>query len=685
MTKKTASGSGRTPLSLFYRSPRLMLGLSLLSGFSILSSGLVIAQTDSSVDTGAAPLSTNVEAVPKPAPEPPAQRKQVVTTIVVPVTPAPRANREHEAPAPPPAPVAAKKPVAPSRTSETATRKPASSQRTSETATRKPASSRRTSETASRKPASSQRTSETASRKPASSQRTSETASRKPATLQRSAAALGPAISISNKPILSAPDLSVSDSETIAKPPKVYLNPAQSQESAKAPDSPTNLAIDRTDSSSDATRKDDEPAPVILTDRSTGCRTVSRNGQLVSGICDIVIPTQEIATPRTVAREIAKTQAVNQDSANRPTASQPTDNSRVAVRESHSPRVAAQASRLGKITIAEPRLDRVILQDSQVVEATSRDAQLAGATTQEPQLISVKRLPTMSVASTQPVKHNNSARSRLRGNSRPRQRAYTAYSPQLQPVAALPTSSLPISEGWTSPTGLAYYNVTARPEGRPNTSNANFIFPLASPSAISSLFGWRIHPITGDYRFHAGTDISAPEGTPVLAAVSGQVITADFMGGYGLTVVVQHEDGNNVSLYAHLSEIFVQPGDLVEQGNALGRVGSTGFSTGPHLHFEWRHMTPDGWVALDARPNIEYALAQFVKSLEVAQASPQPASQQPASQQSVPQQPASQAPISQLPTSQSPALQQPVSQPPTLQQPVWQQSVSQQPVSQRGL
>jgi hypothetical protein len=236
---------------------------------------------------------------------------------------------------------------------------------------------------------------------------------------------------------------------------------------------------------------------------------------------------------------------------------------------------------------------------------------------------------------------------------------------------------LPISEGWTSPTGLAYYNVTARPQGRPNSSNANFVFPLASPSAISSLFGWRIHPITGDYRFHAGTDISAPEGTPVLAAVAGQVITADFMGGYGLTVVVQHEDGNNVSLYAHLSEIFVQPGEFVEQGNALGRVGSTGFSTGPHLHFEWRHMTPDGWVALDAKPNIEYALAQFVKSLEVAQTLPQP--------EPVSQQPASQAPISQQPASQTPISQQPTSQPPALQPPIWQQSVSQQPVSQRGL
>jgi murein DD-endopeptidase MepM/ murein hydrolase activator NlpD len=99
------------------------------------------------------------------------------------------------------------------------------------------------------------------------------------------------------------------------------------------------------------------------------------------------------------------------------------------------------------------------------------------------------------------------------------------------------------------------------------------------------------------------------------------------MGGYGLTIVVQHQDGKDLSLYGHLSEIFVRPGDRVEQGNVIGRVGSTGNSTGPHLHFEWRHLTPNGWVALDAGTNLEYSLAQFMKSLQVAQTPPQSVSQ----------------------------------------------------------
>jgi murein DD-endopeptidase MepM/ murein hydrolase activator NlpD len=149
------------------------------------------------------------------------------------------------------------------------------------------------------------------------------------------------------------------------------------------------------------------------------------------------------------------------------------------------------------------------------------------------------------------------------------------------------------------------------------------MFPLTIPSAITSLFGWRIHPITGDRRFHAGTDLGAPLGTPVVAAAFGQVLTADFLGGYGLTVVLQHEQGTDESLYAHLSEIFVQPGDQVEQGTVIGRVGSTGNSTGPHLHFEWRHLTADGWVAVDAGAHLEYSLVQFIRALQVAQAAPQ--------------------------------------------------------------
>jgi murein DD-endopeptidase MepM/ murein hydrolase activator NlpD len=133
-----------------------------------------------------------------------------------------------------------------------------------------------------------------------------------------------------------------------------------------------------------------------------------------------------------------------------------------------------------------------------------------------------------------------------------------------------------------------------------------------------------MHPITGDLRFHSGTDLAAPLGTPVLAAYAGQVVLADFLGGYGLTVAVNHTQDTQQTLYAHLSEVFVQAGDTVKQGDVIGRVGSTGNSTGPHLHFEFRQLTSEGWVALDAGAQLEYALAQLVNSIQIAQASSPP-------------------------------------------------------------
>lgn len=164
-----------------------------------------------------------------------------------------------------------------------------------------------------------------------------------------------------------------------------------------------------------------------------------------------------------------------------------------------------------------------------------------------------------------------------------------------------------------------FYNLTVRPPARLSNGNANLLFPLSIPAAITSAFGWRMHPIMGDARFHSGTDIGAPQGTPVIAAFNGKVDIADFVGGYGLTVVLQHNKGTEQTLYAHLSEIFVSPGDEVKQGEVIGRVGSTGLSTGPHLHFEFRQLTQEGWVVRDAGGALEYALANFVQGLQVAQ------------------------------------------------------------------
>ncbi|NIR35716.1 MAG: M23 family metallopeptidase [Actinobacteria bacterium] len=110
---------------------------------------------------------------------------------------------------------------------------------------------------------------------------------------------------------------------------------------------------------------------------------------------------------------------------------------------------------------------------------------------------------------------------------------------------------------------------------------------MPTSGSIGSGFGLRVHPIFGSTRMHAGVDIGGTTGTPIWAAKEGRVIFVGSKGGYGNTVIVQHE-GNVATLYAHMSAFESSEGDWVDQGEVIGLVGSTGWSTGPHLHFETR-------------------------------------------------------------------------------------------------
>ena len=151
----------------------------------------------------------------------------------------------------------------------------------------------------------------------------------------------------------------------------------------------------------------------------------------------------------------------------------------------------------------------------------------------------------------------------------------------------------------------------------PSNGDKQMLFPLIAPSIISSLFGSRVHPVTGQVRFHQGTDLAAPEGTPVVAAFSGRVEIAGWLGGYGLIVVISHSDTHETR-YAHLSEVLVKNGQEVKQGTVIGLVGSTGMATGPHLHFEiWQKMR-DGLVAIDPTPQLILAMEQLQKYLAQA-------------------------------------------------------------------
>ncbi|MEH2044996.1 murein hydrolase activator EnvC family protein [Nostoc sp.] len=113
------------------------------------------------------------------------------------------------------------------------------------------------------------------------------------------------------------------------------------------------------------------------------------------------------------------------------------------------------------------------------------------------------------------------------------------------------------------------------------------VMAYPSDASTSSPFGWRVHPILGYRRFHAGLDFAASYGSKIRAADSGTVIFAGWYGGYGRAVIIDHGNGMT-TLYGHTSELYVSEGQAVERGQAIAAVGSTGFSTGPHLHFEVR-------------------------------------------------------------------------------------------------
>ncbi len=137
-----------------------------------------------------------------------------------------------------------------------------------------------------------------------------------------------------------------------------------------------------------------------------------------------------------------------------------------------------------------------------------------------------------------------------------------------------------------------------------STSKTNafkMIMPL-KPIRVSSPFGYRVNPVTGNYGIHGGIDLSANSGTAIKAVLSGKVLKSKYSSDYGNFVTIDHGDGL-ITLYAHCSKLLVKAGDTVKQGDTIALVGSTGRSTGPHLHLEVRIN--------DVRINPDYFLSEL--------------------------------------------------------------------------
>jgi murein DD-endopeptidase MepM/ murein hydrolase activator NlpD len=347
---------------------------------------------------------------------------------------------------------------------------------------------------------------------------------------------------------LSAPRISISTTSPVVGNAPIETQPSSIRNSLKG----KNSYVDTTDYSVGKSPKTDSTPAVVLSERSTGCRTVVQGGSLNRG-CGGATASRRRSNNTTVARSVA------------------------------------------------PRYQRLARTQTRVSANNF-----------------LRRSPRVSPVTAIAFQPSSSQYYR----NRPNRSSYSNNSSNINPnqvVSLEPIIRRGISIALAP---LQEYNraTTAYAPAAPNVrqENTDLLFPLPMAVPLTSAFGWRIHPVLGTGRMHSGTDLGAPTGTPVLAAYAGEVSMADWSGGYGLMVVLRHLEGTQESRYAHLSEVLVKSGQSVQKGEIIGRVGSTGLSTGPHLHFEWRHLTNNGWVAVDAGTHLEYAMANLMRNEQLA-------------------------------------------------------------------
>ncbi|MDY6902740.1 MAG: peptidoglycan DD-metalloendopeptidase family protein [Cyanobacteriota bacterium] len=366
-------------------------------------------------------------------------------------------------------------------------------------------------------------------------------------------------------------------------------------------------------------KKYQAPSSVVVTGRKSGCTSVA-NGQGLSGNC---------ATPGKTNTAKKTTPSWLKASQNASIAKATPSRSVAAKPKKTAPSPKAVSSR----EVTKTALPKA---PANTYRATKTIKQVASAT---PNVVK------KAVKSVTPAIRANTANKVTPRRSLPKQ-AFSSNRFIPQPSSFTPQAT--VSEQPIAPSGgmlpapvmansaaprpsVVAYDIplaSALPKvaySGPAYNPTGLAFPVSVPSAISSVFGWRQHPITGNRRFHSGIDIAAASGTPVLAAYSGKVEISDWVSGYGITVILNHNSAQQ-TLYGHMSETFVRPGQWVERGAVIGRVGSTGNSTGPHLHFETRQLTPNGWVATNPGAQLQLALNEFLKSIQTARVVEEPGS-----------------------------------------------------------